>query len=64
MLAVDAVAIELGLAAALLVVVVWLARELALAHRWRRLIDALHRVADALDGLRIVDDDDEAAGDG
>lgn len=62
MLAADGlVALELGAAAALLLLVVWTARVLLLSRRWRELIDALHRVADALEALEvvIVADDDE-----
>lgn len=60
--------LEYAIAAAALLLVVWLARELALAHRWRRLLRALERLADVLDDLAVVivdeaeleRDDDEA----
>lgn len=53
MLAAGLAELEYALGAAALLLVVWLARELLVARRWRELIDALHRLADALDDLGV-----------
>lgn len=53
----------IGAAAACLIVVVWLARELALAHRWRRLLEALERLCDALERLDVVEIEPDDEGD-
>lgn len=49
-----------GLAFGLLVLLVWLFRELAWARRWHDLIDAVHRLCDVLDRFELViyEDDD------